>query len=234
MDMLSFIPLHLGAIDRNHLITDWIKSLLGTDAEFLTPDQWFSRGHSHHGGYYDTSGFWRVKKRPGKFVWPPPPAAAEVAVEEVRQALIKRRDCTHVFLCPRLLTPQWRQQLNKTCDLVLFMNAGSEIWQNEMYEPLTICVVFPFLRLDCGKSEEHQRCSTCVGRCHLCSKTRTWFQGYKGSFARTLQSDVEIMHHVRRCGVEGVILHIRPYYSTSNKEKASIVRKGMNKTKNGQ
>jgi hypothetical protein len=142
--MLSFVPLHLSCIERNPQIKSWIQSWLGNEAEFLTPDLWFSRGHSHDGGHYDMSGFWRVNIRPGKFVWTPP-AAADVALEELRKALIKRRDSTHVFLCPRLLTPQWRRQLNKACDLVVFMNAGSEVWPKNMYEPLTIGIVFPFL-----------------------------------------------------------------------------------------
>jgi hypothetical protein len=106
LDMLSFIPLHLNSIERNPLLTPWIRSWLGKDAEILTPEQWFSRGHSNDGGDYDSHGFWRLKIRPGKFVWVPPPAAADVAIEELRKALIKRRDTTHVFLCPRLLTPQ--------------------------------------------------------------------------------------------------------------------------------
>jgi hypothetical protein len=54
------------------------------------------RGHSHFGGDYDQKGFWQVKIKLGKFVWSPPPAAAEVAVEELRKSLIKRRDSTHV------------------------------------------------------------------------------------------------------------------------------------------
>jgi hypothetical protein len=111
----------------------------------LSPEQWFSRGHSHNGGHYDDHGFWRVEIKSGKFIWAPPPGAADIAVEELRKASIKRRDCTHVFLCPRLLTPQWRRHLNKACDLVLFMGAESEIWPVEMFEPLTIGLVFPFL-----------------------------------------------------------------------------------------
>jgi hypothetical protein len=145
LDMLSFVPLHLNAIERSPDVLSWVMSWLGHDAELLSPDQWFSRGHSHDGGYYDESGFWRLNIRCGKFIWAPPPAAADVAVEELRKALIKRRDCTHIFLCPRLLTPQWRRHLNKACDLVLCMGAGSEVWPLEMYEPLTIGLVFPFL-----------------------------------------------------------------------------------------
>jgi hypothetical protein len=145
LDMLTFIPPHLNAIERHPPLLNWLCSWLGHNSELLTPDQWFSRGHSHDGGGYDQNGFWRVKIRSRKFIWAPPPAAADVAVEELRKALIRRRDCTHVFICLRLLTPQWRRHLNKACVLVLFTEAGSEAWPIEMYEPLTIGIVFPFL-----------------------------------------------------------------------------------------
>jgi hypothetical protein len=143
--MLAFVPLHFSVVERNPNLYPWVQSWLRNDAELLSPEQWFSRGHSHDGGYYDEHGFWRVKIKSGKFIWAPPPGAADIAVEELREAIIKRRDCTHVFLCPRLLTPQWRRHLNKACDLVLLMGAGSEIWPVEMFEPLTIGRVFPFL-----------------------------------------------------------------------------------------
>jgi hypothetical protein len=71
---------------------------LGDDVEILSPSQWFSRGHSYYGGYYDERGFWRLCIKPGKFVWAPPPGAADAEVEELRKALIKRRNSTHVFL----------------------------------------------------------------------------------------------------------------------------------------
>jgi hypothetical protein len=112
--------------------------VVGEDAELLSPDPWFSRGHSHDGGYYDENRFWRLNIRAVKFIWAPPPAAVDVAVEELRKALIKRRDCTHIFLCPRLLTPQWKRPLNKACDLVLFMQARSEAWPIEMYPFLSV------------------------------------------------------------------------------------------------
>jgi hypothetical protein len=145
MEMLSFIPLHLTAFDRNPVLQDWIVSWLGKESEFLSPSDWFTQGHSHHGEYKDTQGFWRVNIKPGIFVWAPHPAAADVAVKELPKALMKRRDCTHVFVCPRMLTPQWRRHLNKACDLVLYMPAGSEVWPSEMFEPLTLGFVFPFL-----------------------------------------------------------------------------------------
>jgi hypothetical protein len=113
----------------------------------------------------------------GKFVWCPPPAAADVALEELRKALIKRRDATHVFLCPRLLTPQWRRQLNKPHDLVVFMNAGSEILPTNVYEPLTIGFVFPFLNVRPWQIRGTPKMLNLGRTMPKCYKTRTWLQG---------------------------------------------------------
>jgi hypothetical protein len=88
LDMLSFIPLHLNAPERKLELILWIQSRLGEDTEFLSPEQWFTSGHYHNGGYRDTRGFWRVNSTPGKFVWSPAPAAADVAIEELRKSLI--------------------------------------------------------------------------------------------------------------------------------------------------
>lgn len=144
-NMLSFIPLHLTACDRSPDLTSWICSWLGHDCEILTPQQWFTRGHQHVGGHYDQYGFWHPITKAGKFVWVPPPAAAEIALEELRKSLIKRRDSTHVIVIPRLLLPEWRRSLGKAADLVFQINAGTTFWPEEMFEPLTIGIVFPFL-----------------------------------------------------------------------------------------
>jgi hypothetical protein len=143
--MLSFIPLHLSAFERYTPLKNWILHWAGPNVEFLSPADWFGRGHGHDGGYSDKNGFWRVKIRKGIFVWAPPPGAADVALEELRKSLIKRQDSTHIFLCPRLLTFEWRRQLHRTADLVVFLPAGSDGWPEQMHEPLTLAFVFPFL-----------------------------------------------------------------------------------------
>jgi hypothetical protein len=116
------------------------------DVEFIGADGWFTRGHDHLGGCRDARGFWHQTIVPGKFVWTPPPAAADVALEEMRKARIKRQDSTHFFVCARLLTPEWLKQLWKTADLIFQVPPGSPGWPANMFEPLTIGIVFPLLR----------------------------------------------------------------------------------------
>ena len=47
--MLSFVPLHLGAVDRSPGLKEWINSwarrVRDEDLTLLTPEDWFERGH---------------------------------------------------------------------------------------------------------------------------------------------------------------------------------------------
>jgi hypothetical protein len=144
--MLSFIPLHLDAIERSPAVEPWLKSWLGEDAEVLTPEGWFERGHDLLGGKYDAKGFWRHSTKKGTFIWNPPPAAASVAIEELRKARIKRQDSMHVFICPRLMKPEWFRQLYKAADIVFDVPVGTACWPSSMFEPLIIGIAFPFIR----------------------------------------------------------------------------------------
>ena len=118
---------------------------MGKELEFLTPEGWFTRGHDQKGGDYDAHQFWQHTILPSKFVWTSPPAASDVALEELRKAIIKRQDSTHFFVCPRLLTPEWLKQLWKTADLIIDIPQGTPGWPAKMFEPLTIGIAFPFL-----------------------------------------------------------------------------------------
>jgi len=150
LSMLSFIPLHLSAVERSPGVKDWIKTWFpkGTEVEFLEPEDWFERGHDLKEGSYDSRGFWRPGVKPGIFIWTPPPGAAEAAIEELRKARIKRQDSTHLFVVPRLLAPEWRKQVHKACDLVLEIPPGHPCWPCDMYEPLIIGVCLPFIHSD--------------------------------------------------------------------------------------
>ena len=73
----------------------------------------------------------------GTYIWTPPPAAAEPALEELRKAQHRRTTSTHIVLIPKLLTPAWRNHLNKVSDVG---------WPTSKHEPLTIGIVFPLIR----------------------------------------------------------------------------------------
>ena len=73
---------------------------------FLTPDDWYERGHNIVGRSMRED----IHEVPiitsGIFVWTPPPAVFNfVAIEELQKACIKRHDRTHIKLVPRLMTP---------------------------------------------------------------------------------------------------------------------------------
>ena len=148
-DMKTFIPLHLSAIERSEGLKAWIESWTGDSVlEWLKPDEWTTRGHNLVEGVMEKNidGIKVPTYKKGNFVWTPPPAAAEACLEEVRKARHKHQDSTHVILVPRLMTPLWRRHMNKVCDIVFEIPLGKlPVWKEDMFEPLTIGFVFPFL-----------------------------------------------------------------------------------------
>ena len=148
MDMMGFVPLNQSALEVQTNLSSWLESWLPSDnpVVFLTPADWFERGHDIS-GYVENCDHIKVPKfRAGTFVWAPPPAAADVAIYELRKARHKRQDSLHVFVCPRLMKPWWYKQVNKAADLLFEIKPNTLFWSEDRYEPLIICVCFPFLR----------------------------------------------------------------------------------------
>ncbi len=61
-------------------------------------------------------------------MWHPPPALADVAVEELEESRHKRKHLNHVFVSPRLMTFAWRKRLKKICDLVFEIPLDQEVF----------------------------------------------------------------------------------------------------------
>lgn len=78
------------------------------------------------------------------FIWAPPPAAADVALEELAKARHKRTDTYHIITIPRLMAPKWRHLFNKVCDFSFVVSPSLPFWPESMYEPLWVGVILPF------------------------------------------------------------------------------------------
>ena len=145
--MLDFVPIHLTAFERTPLLKPWLESFMDTSVEWLETKDWFTRAHDIIEDKFElnSDGFSLPCVKSGTFVWTPSPCSAEAAVEELRKARHKRQKSKHVFIVPRLMQPLWRKHLYKAADIVLTIKPGHPAWPIEMYEPLTIAFVFPFI-----------------------------------------------------------------------------------------
>lgn len=113
--------------------------------EPLTPEEWFVEGHGITGGEKDHNGVWIPFHKKGTFLQMTPPAAADVALEEIGRAKHKRSKNHHIFICPRHMMPQWRRLLYKLYNFVCIIPAGPSFWPQAMHKPLIIGVVLPLI-----------------------------------------------------------------------------------------
>jgi len=144
--MLKFCPWGLSALERCSCLEPWLVETFGPSLEILKPKDWYSRGHDHSGGFMDDYGFFRLRIKPGLFLWHPPPAAADAALEEIRKARLKRRVSGHVIVIPKLVTTQWLKQVYKASDIVLTIPATNTFWPSTMCESLILAILFPYYR----------------------------------------------------------------------------------------
>ena len=129
---LDYISLHRNALDRQGpSLIDWAMSWFsGTDTPLiLTPNEWFTRGHTH-----------------STCIWIPPPAAGDIALEQMALSIHKRPNHIHLILIPRLFTSRWRKYLGKVCNLSFTIPLGSDVWDMANFEPLIAGVYLPLSR----------------------------------------------------------------------------------------
>ena len=151
-NMLQFVPLHLSAFHRSKNLEGWFNKWISPSLqdneviESLDEIGWFRRGHDIISVFKNLDGVWTPKYKPGIFIWNPAPSAAQVAVEQLRDARNKRMYSLHIFVVPRLFTSIWRRQLSRVVDLFVTLPFIEDIWEKSSeHEPLTLAFVFPFL-----------------------------------------------------------------------------------------
>ena len=128
-DMLSFVPLNKGVDVRSQELVAWFSdTFVDTHFQALTPKGWFLEAHET-----------------GNFIWTPPPAAADVALEQLCESRHVRPWNTHLFLCPALMTGRWRKRLGKVADVMFVVPVGSKLWGTDMYEPVVVALILPLL-----------------------------------------------------------------------------------------
>ena len=100
--MLKFLPLHLSVDERSLEVIPWIRSL-------------WNRDHHCENDWYG-----KVLSK-GNFVWTPPSAARDAALEQLCRNVHLHNQNFHFIRMMRLMTSRWRKQLLKVSDLCITM-----------------------------------------------------------------------------------------------------------------
>jgi hypothetical protein len=147
-DWASLVPLHLTAYARCLDLLPWLQSLIPcAGITPLAPEEWYTRGHGWSHGSLNADNIWSpVNSADSWLLWcPPPPAAAQAAVNELSLSRQKRTHINHIFVCPRLCTHLWRKKLFKVSDIVLEIPVGARpFWPHSMHEPLLVGLTLRF------------------------------------------------------------------------------------------
>ena len=128
-DMLMYVPLNKTAEERQSALADWLKSCAPSFPwKVLDTKDWFDRAFEDD-----------------DFIWMPPPAIADVAVDQLCEARHIRTRTGHIFVCPALMTNRWRKKLGKVADCVFTVPVGCSLWSESQHEPLIVAFVCPYL-----------------------------------------------------------------------------------------
>jgi hypothetical protein len=138
--ILEFVPLHLHPLERAPGLKLWLKQFTaGMNPTILTPEGWYTPGHGR-----------------GTFIWITPPAAAEVVVEQLGRARLKRQESLHLILVPCIMTGRWRRYLTQGSEIYLRIDWDS-VWNLKThFEPLLLFICLPY-RSDCPRLPEQQQ-----------------------------------------------------------------------------
>jgi hypothetical protein len=127
---LSFVPLNKTAIEQSEGLLEWLTSTFPRKKDWKVLDKigWFEEGFED-----------------GNHIWAPPPAIADVVLDNLCESVLIRPWNSHIFICPALMTAKWRKQLRKVTDLVVTIPAGSTLWPQALHEPVVLALICPIL-----------------------------------------------------------------------------------------
>ena len=146
--MLSFIPIHLTALERNGRVLEWIRTWSGNDKlEPLKPLDWMIRGQGIGRKTWKNcdEAVFPVRSKERVFLWAPPPCIGDVAIEMLRESVHRRPDAVHIIVIPKLMTYVWRKMLLRSCDMSFYVDTGHSFWPEGMCESLMFGIYLPLL-----------------------------------------------------------------------------------------
>ena len=103
-----FAPIHLTAFEQSVSLKEWVESWTTEKSFTLDPSEWFFEAHDLRTDP-STPHPREVFQKSGVHIWTPPPCVANVALEQLRLARLKRQVSTHIFIVPRLFYSLWRR-----------------------------------------------------------------------------------------------------------------------------
>ena len=124
-DMLDYIPLNKSGINRYPKLLSWIQQWTDKgDLEPLVESEWLWKGQGLSDTFYTNVDKFELpmKTQEDVFLWAPPPAIADVALEYIHKSVHKRPTNYHILIIPKIMTYTWRKHVLKTCDLSFYID----------------------------------------------------------------------------------------------------------------
>jgi hypothetical protein len=140
-DFLTHVPINETAFEREVGLQEQVLGALpGQNWQVLSPTDWFDKV---------------FEDEEGRFIWAPPPALANVVLEQLCEVFHVHPKTSHVFICPALMTGGWRKTLGKVSDVMITVPTNSDWWRSEQHEPLVLSLTCPLLACSPWKVKRH-------------------------------------------------------------------------------
>ena len=81
----------------------------------------------------------------GTVLWAPIPSVADLVLRQLGEAVHKRTNSLHVFICLKLTMLVWVRLLLKMADLVEYGPPGEKFWSSSMHEIFFLGFISPLI-----------------------------------------------------------------------------------------
>ena len=146
------------AFERYGSILPWICTWIGlNNIEPLNPEGWFEEVHGFNRGNNIDNSIWMPYHSKGSFLWVPAPSVEDLLLSQLGEAVHKRANRLHVFICTKLMMPVWGRLLFKMADLVVYGPPEAKFWPSSMYESFVLGLFSPSSHTGIGGSGVHPK-----------------------------------------------------------------------------